>query len=293
MAGLKYRWQFWRKRAAQRAARNEVLAEIRQNPVGAYGLYHLLDDAGLLTRAAKRELAPLMAAIAQRLDHGEDVPVSLALPFAPLTDPEHDTLTSLLGQALRGFARALPRLDETQRLARLLGVNDLMARLAPYGAAITHEVRLEDVLLPLLQACGRHLPYYRPDRVCNAQPGDFFRVTRLQKSTQVFPPAFIAERGLEADEILRVEAVWDGGFLQARRLGRTSGYARVWTFGGRPLPKAGPLTVLHQAEGELYRLPERYSGAADRFVGLYEVHRRDRSADPAQYQPDIRDAAAE
>ncbi|MCH8963215.1 MAG: hypothetical protein IH820_18345 [Bacteroidetes bacterium] len=46
------------KRDEQRAARQEVLEEIKQNPIGGYGLYHLLDDAGLISRDAEKELEP-------------------------------------------------------------------------------------------------------------------------------------------------------------------------------------------------------------------------------------------
>ena len=52
------RWLSKNKRDEQRAARQEVLEEIKQNPIGGYGLYHLLDDAGLISRDAEKELEP-------------------------------------------------------------------------------------------------------------------------------------------------------------------------------------------------------------------------------------------
>lgn len=61
------RLYFWRDHAERDAARHEVLSLIRSHPVEGYGLYRLLRDAGLLTRAAERELAPLVARIEQRL----------------------------------------------------------------------------------------------------------------------------------------------------------------------------------------------------------------------------------
>ena len=279
---------FRKKRDEQRAARHEVLEEIRQNPIGGYGLYHLLDDAGLLSRDAKKELEPFITSIEQRLHlDDEALKIALPMPFEPLTDIEYYTLTSVIAQALREFAQALPRLDEQLRLAELLGINDTLQRHVPYTASIVYEVSLEQVLHPLLQHCGEKLPFYRPDRMTNAQPGDFFRVTELRRSKQKFSRKFIEERNIQEGEIVQVDEVWDKGYLRAQRLTRTSTYSREWHFDylQRSLPNEEHLTAVHKDEGELYRLNTRYEGAVARFIALYQAHMEDQSIDPAKYQP--------
>ena len=282
------RWLSRKKRTEQRVAEQEVLEEIRQNPIGGYGLYHVLDDAGLLSRRAKKELAPLIAGIAQRLHLDEEsLKISLPMPFEPITDVEYDTLTFVIGQALQEFARELPHADEPLRLAQLLGINDMLERHVSDTAAITYEVSLEQILYPLLQHCGERLPFYRPDRRSNARPGDFFCVTQLRRSRQKFSRTFIEERNLQEGEIVQVEEVWDKGYVCVLRLMHTSDYSREWTFDyiQRKLPMERLLTAIHHEEGELYRMNTRYEGAVLRFIGLYQLHMKDQSIDPAKYQP--------
>ncbi len=279
---------FRKRRAEQRAAKQEVLEEIRQNPIGGFGLYQLLDDAGLISRDAKKELKPLITSIEQRLHlDDEALKISLPMPFEPITDVEYDTLTAVIGKALREFARALPHLDEQLRLVELLGINDTLQRHVPHTAAIVYEVSLEQILHPLLLYCGKHLPFYRPDRMSNAQPGDFFRITELRRSKQKFSRKFIEERNIDEGEIVQVDEVWDKGYLRAQRLTRTSKYSREWRFDylQRSLPNEEQLTAVHKDEGELYRLNTKYEGAVIRFIGLYQAHMEDQSIDPTTYQP--------
>lgn len=277
-----------KKRDEQRAARQEVLEEIVQNPIGGYGLYRVLDDAGLISREAKKELEPLIASIEQRLHLGEDeLKITLPMPFDPITDVEQDTLTAVMAQALQEFADELPRLDEQLRLIELLGINDMMQRHLDHTASIVYEVSLEHVLHPLLQHCGEKLPFYRPDRMANARRGDFFRITQLRRSRQKFSKQFIEERNIQEGEIVQVEEVWDKGYLCALRLVRTADYSREWTFDyiGQKLPNERLLTAVHKKEGELYRISDKYEAAIRRFISLYQLHMDDQSLDPGIYQP--------
>lgn len=277
-----------KKRNEQRAARQEVLEEIRQNPIAGYGLYRLLDDAGLIAKEAKEELEPLVAGIEQRLHLGEEaLKITLPMSYEPITDIEYDTLTSVIAQALQEFAQELPDLDETLRLPELLGLNDMLERHIAHTAAIDYEVSLEHVLFPLLHHCGKKLSFYRPDRRRNAQPGDFFRITQLRRSRQKFSKKFIEERNIENKEIVQVDALWDKGYVRVQRLARTSEYTREWQFEylERALPNEGRLTVVHKDEGELYRLNTKYEAAVVRFIALYQAHMDDQSVDPETYQP--------
>lgn len=288
MAGLIKRLQLRKKRAEQQAARQEVLAEIKVNPIGGYGLYHLLDDAGLISEEAKEALAPLIARIEQRLHLDDDkLTISLPMPYDPITDIEHDTLTSVIGQALHQFAQHLPHLNEAQRLARLLGVNNMLQRHVPHTAAIAYEVGLEQVLYPLLQHCGDKLTYYRPDRMSNAQPEDYFRITGLRSSKQKFARPFLQERNLQENEIVRIKEVWEKGYLCVQRLSHTAAYSRAWTFYQiqHAIPQDDTITAIHEDEGDLYRVRPRHDDAVAQFIDLYRRHMDDRSEDPTIYQP--------
>jgi len=54
--------------------------------------------------------------------------------------------------------------------------------------------------------------------MCNAQPGDFFRVTQLRRSRQKFSRKFMEERNIDEGEIVQIDEVWDKGYLRAQRL---------------------------------------------------------------------------
>ena len=288
VAKKKKRLLFGKKRAEQRAARHEVLEEIKQNPIGGYGLYHVLDDAGLLSKDTKEDLASLIASIEQRLHLPDDaLTITLPLPFEPITDIEHDTLTSVIGQALREFAQKLPGLKEPLLLAELFGLNDMLKRHAEHTASIDYEAHLEHVLAPLLKACGTRLPFYRPDRMVNAQPGDYFHVTQLRRSKQKFSRAFLEERNIQEGEVVQIEEIWDKGYLFVRRLSYTASYSREWTFDylDRRLPWDDHFTAVNKDEGVLYRLGSKYTDAVRDFIKLYQAHREDRSEDPTRYRP--------
>ena len=288
VAKKKKRLPFGKKRAQQRAARQEVLEEIKQNPIGGYGLYHVLDDAGLISEETKDELAPLITRIEQRLHLADDaLKITLPMPFEPITDIEHDTLTSVIGQGLREFGQQAPHLKEPLLLAELFGLNDMLRRHLTHTASIAYEIKLEHVLAPLLKACGKRLPFYRPDRMVNAKPGDYFHVTQLRRSKQKFSRAFIEERNIQEDEVVRVEEVWDKGYLCARRLSYTASYTREWAFDylDRRLPLDESLTAINKDEGTLYRLHYKYNDTIADFIELYQAHLEDHSEDPSQYRP--------
>lgn len=279
---------FGKKRAEQRAARQEILEEIKQNPIGGYGLYHVLDDAGLISKEAQEELAPLIASIEQRLHLPDDaLTITLPMPFEPITDVEHDTLTSVIGQALRNFAQELPDLKEPLRLAEFFGINDMLKRHRENTASMAYEVSLEQILVPLLKSCGKRLPFYRPDRMVNAQAGDYFHITQLQRSKQKFSRQFLKERNIQEGEVVQVEEVWEKGYLCALRLSYAASYSREWTFDylDRRLPMDDLLTAVNKDEGVLYRLSKKYTDTVIDFIELYQVHLEDRSEDPTQYRP--------
>ena len=163
----------------------------------------------------------------------------------------------------------------------------MLQRHVCHTAAIAYEVSLEQILHPLLLYCGKYLPFYRPDRRGNAQPGDFFRITELRRSKQKFSQKFLKERNIDEGEIVQVDEVWDKGYLRAQRLTRTSTYSREWRFDylQRSLPNQERLTAVHNEEGELFRLNTKYEGAVLRFIGLYQAHMEDQSIDPTTYQP--------
>ncbi len=288
VAKKKKRLPFGKKRAQQRAARQEVLEEIKHNPIGGYGLYLVLDDAGLISSQTRDELAPLLARIEQRLHlPDEALKIVLPMPFEPVTDIEQDTLTSVIGQALREFARALPTLDESLRLPELYGINDMLKRHIEHTASIAFEVRLEQVLVPLLKHCGKAFQFFRADRMTNAQPGDFVHITRLKRSRQRFAQQFLAERRIQEGEVVQVVEVWEKGYLCARRLSYTGEYTQEWAFDylDRTLPRGEHLTAIHKDEGGLYRLYPKYTGAVTDFIDLYKAHLEDHSDDPNQYRP--------
>ena len=288
VAKKKKRLLFGKKRAQQQAARQEILEEIKHNPIGGYGLYHVLEDAGLLSKETKKELQPIIARIAPRLNLNEEaLKITLPMQFEPITDIEHDTLTAVIGKALKEFGRAIPNLEDSLRLAELFGLNDMLERHLKHTAAIDYEVRLEQILVPLLKHCGKRLPYHRPDRLPNAQPGDFFHITMLRRSKQRFAKQFMAERNIEEGEVVQVDEVWEQGYLRARRLSYASTYSRAWMFEylNRQLPQEGHLTVVQKDEGLLYRLNARYEKVINQFVTLYRAHLPDQSEDPTMYRP--------
>lgn len=288
LADLFARLMPWGRRAEQRAAFREVLIEIRHDPMAGCGLYYLLDDAGLLADAAKKALAPLIDSIEHRatLDE-EDLKIKLPMAFEPITDVEQDTLTAVIGDALKTFARSLPKLGEREKLLELLGLNDVLRRHAVHTAPLTFEVALDDVLAPLLQHCGERIRAYRKDRLSDARPGDYFQATRLKQRTRRFPRKYVAERDLEKHEVVRVEKVWKRGYFRVRRLSRRARYSRRWRLAGAGtrLPKDDAVAVVHHEEGQLYRLDHRYEAAVSDFVACFGLHLADQSVNPFTYQP--------
>ena len=278
----------WGRRAEQRAAFREVLVEIRHDPMAGCGLYYLMDDAGLLSDKAKEALAPLIDGIEHRATLDEaDLKIKLPMAFEPITDVEQDTLTAVIADALKTYARSLPRLDEREKLLELLGLNDVLRRHATHTAPLTFEIDLDDVLDPLLKHCGQRLRPYRKDRLSEGQPGDYFMATRLKARTRRFPRKYVAERDMEKNEVVRVEKIWQRSYFRVRRLSRRARYTRRWRLAsaGTRLAKDDAVAVVHHEEGQLYRIDERYEAAVADFIKCFTLHLADQSANPFTYQP--------
>lgn len=280
-----------RRRAERRAreiAKNEVLALVRESPSAAYGLYCLLDDAGLLTPHTRAELAPLMRKIEHRLTLGEEpLPITLPLPFDPITDVEFDTLTLVIGRTMRQFAERLDQITPERRLPELLGLNALLRQHVQHTASLAYELALEDLLAPLLHHCGDAFTSHKPDGRSEVEPGDFFQIDRLDRSKKYFYAAFLTERKLGRGAYVRIDEVWSRGYHQARFLLGGASYSQAWFIEKihRGIPKEGHLTVIHAKEGTFFRPHARFAAAIDDLIELYRAHTVDLSADPSTYQP--------
>ena len=280
-----------RRRAERRAraiAKNEVLALVRESPSAAYGLYCLLMDAELLSRSAKAELEPLMRKIEHRLTLGEEpLPITLPLPFEPLTDVEFDTLTLVIGRALKEFAHQLPTTDPDRRLPELLGLNALLRQHVQHTASLTYEVTLNALLEPLLRHCGDVFASNTPDGGSVVEPGDFFQINRPGRSKRHFYKAFLSERNLAQGSFVRIDEVWSHGYHRARFLLGGTQYSQAWVIEKvrRSVPQKGHLTAIHAKEGTFFRPHARYAAAIDDLIELYRAHTVDLSADPKTYQP--------
>ena len=281
----------WEKRAHRQAAQEEVRTLLRKHPIEGYGLYHVLKDAGLLSRAAISQLEPLIGSIEARMSLDKhDQRIKLPLLFEPITDQEQDTLTALLGQALRAFIEALPQQQQQQRLEALLDVLALLEQHTHHTASLAFEIALGDLLEPLLRYFSRAISYSKQGQV-NIDVGDFFKLTDPVRSGFVYPTGYLAERRLEENAFVRVKEVWERGYVLAERLVGQSRYTRAWSIGRIPyrklprLPEDNHLVVVHEKEGKFYRVEGRYESGLARLIELYRLHEVDRSVDATLYQP--------
>ena len=274
----------------QRAAQKEVLEELRTNPFGGYGLYHLMNDAGLLSKSAKGKLAPLIENIEHRLNlKEEDLAVQLPLEFDPITDVEFDTLTYVIAESIREFIKDLPHISERLQLAELMGLNDTLERHLGQTSSLKREITLEQIVGGVLKHCGKEVPRYKGNRIVDVQEGDYMHIRNLARSRKWLPKHYVAERDLKRGEIVRVETVIRGGYMQVRRLNHKSRYKRRWSFFRirYTLPKDNTKAVVYQEEGQFYRIVYPFREHLGRLVELYNKHSVDHSYDPERYQPRV------
>ena len=274
----------------QLAAQKEVVEELRTNPIGGYGLYHLLDDAGLISNAAKEELEPLILKVENRLRfRDEDLIFELPLNYEPITDEEYDTLTFLIAELIRKFVDELPHASERLRLAEIQGINNTLQRHIGHTSSLRRELSLEEILIPMLHHCGEviHHEKSRRRRYADLRPGDYFHVRNLARSKRWLPGHYLAERRLNRDEVIRVVEVWDKGYFLAKRINHKARYTRRWKFFRlrKKLSKDNSLAVVYIEEGRLYRLETKFMDPVYRFTQLFEAHAPDYSYDPERYQP--------
>jgi len=273
----------------QKAAYQEVVEELRTNPIGGYGLYHLLDDADMLSKAAKKELEPLVIKVENRLRlKDEELIFELPLNYEPITDEEYDTLTFLIAELIRAFLDNLSHGSERLILAELMGINDTLERHIGHTSSLRRELSLEQVLVPMLHHCGDVIHQERSRRrEVYLRPGDYFHVRNLARSKRWFPGHYLAERRLNRDEVVRVDEVWHKGYFQARRINHSARYTRRWKFFRlrKKLPKDNDLAAVYLEEGRVYRLETKFMDPIYRFTQLFEAHAPDYSYDPDRYQP--------
>ena len=274
----------------QLAAQKEVVEELRTNPIGGYGLYHLMDDAGLLSNSAKKELEPLVRKVENRLKfRDEELIFDLPLNFEPITDEEYDTLTFLIAEVIRKFVENLPHTSERLRLAELMGINDTLERHIGHTSSLRRELNLEQILLPLLQHCGETIDKERYGKHITLRPGDYFHVRNLARSKRWLPGHYLVERRLNRGEIIRVEEPWQKGYFLAKRINHSARYTRRWKFFRlrKKLRKDNSLAVVFSEEGRGHRLSTKFMDPIYRFTQLFEAHAPDYSYDPERYQPYI------
>lgn len=268
------------------AAKKEVIAELRQNPFGGYGLYYLMDDAGLISVNAKKELSPLMANVEQRMNlSDEDLVVDLPLKFEPLTDEEHDTLTYVIGETLRNFADNFHHLEHRLQLAAIIGISDMLEHHREDTASIDFEISLEELLLPVLKTSAKKVTYSQG--LSNWAKGAYMVMRYMEMSGRLFPDLYIRERNTRENEIVQVSQKLGNGYVAVKRLNYTSNYSKAWNLKIVKFKSSrnNDLAVMHWREGPLYKLPTPFSEPIRRLVDLYLYHMIDKSYDATQYRP--------
>ena len=274
----------------QRAAHKEVVQVLYTSPIAGYGLYHLLDDAGLISNKAKVELEPVLLLIEERfkLDDSE-LDIRLPLKFEPLSDEEFDTLTYLIGELIRNFVEALPHNPVELTLAELRGINATLEKHIGQTSSLKRELTEEQVLFPLLRTWGEKFRPHETYKNREIRPGDYFHVRNLARSMRWFPKKYVIERRLNRGEIVRVQEVWRKGYLRVQRLGYTARYTRKWGFyrARKQLPRDNRQAVVFHEEGQLYRLDPLFIKPVLNFTELFQHHSIDYSYDPDRYRPRI------
>lgn len=276
--------RFFKKLAAQR----EVVEELRTNPIGGYGLYHLMNDAGLLTKAAREELAPLIAKVENRLRFkDEELIFKLPLNFEPITDEEYDTLTYLIAEVIRNFAETLSHTPKRLLLAELIGINDTLERHIGHTSSLRRELSLEEILVHLLQRCGQIISEHKYGHNLLVRPGDYIHIRNIARSKRWLPKSYLIERRMNRGEVVRVVEVWPKGYVLVKRTDNTARYTKRWKFFRirKKLRKDNTLAVVFLAEGRIYRLQSNFIDPIYRFTQLFQAHTPDYSYDPERYQP--------
>ena len=274
----------------QRAAHKEVLEVLRTSPIAGYGLYHLLDDAGLISRRTEEELQPILLSVEKRLRLDDsNLDISLPLKFEPLTDEEFDTLTYLIGELIRNFIETLPHNSAELTLAELRGINVTLEKHIGQTSSLKRELTEEQVLFPLLRAWGEEFRHNETYKTREIREGDYFHVRNLARSMRWFPKRYVIERRLNRGEVVRVEEVWRKGYLRVQRLGYTARYSRKWGIyrARKQLPKDNHQAAVYHEEGRLYRLDPRFIKPVLHFTELLSHHSIDYSADPERYRPQV------
>ena len=271
----------------QMAARKEVVEELRTNPFGGYGLYHLMNDAGLLSSSAKEKLQPLIENVEHRLTlTDEQLEIRLPLEFEPMTDVEYDTLTYVIAEAIREFIKDMPLDNERLMLAELMGLNDTLERHIGQTSSLRREMRLEEVMVALLRACGKGVASSRYETL-DVREGDYFQMRQSARSNKWFPNEYIRERRMNPGEIVRIDRVLRKGYLLVTRLSYKAKYRRSWHL-SRPrfrLRKDNKKAVVYFREGAMHRIAFLFQEHVARFASLYMEHGKDFSYDPKRYQP--------
>ena len=274
----------------QRAAHKEVLEVLRSSPIAGYGLYHLLDDAGLISNRTKTELEPLLIQVEKRLRlNDSELELTLPLKYEPMTDEEFDTLTYLIGELIRNFIEALPYNSAELTLAELRGINSTLEKHIGETSSLKREVMEEQVLFPLLRAWGEEFKPYDLFKTREIRAGDYFHVRNLARSMRWFPKAYVIERRLNRGEVVRVLDVWRKGYLHVERLGYKARYTRKWRIRRtrQQLPKDNKEAVVYHQEGRLYRLDPLFVNPVLEFTELFQHHSIDYSSDPERYRPRV------
>ena len=196
-----------RKRRRQASAFREVVVAFQSDPVAAYGLFHLLKDADLLSRRQKIKLTPYLLNVENRLGlHPSELRIKLPMKFEPITDIEEDTLTYVIGRALQQFESSVSKADETILIAALRGLNGTLRRHSEQTASISQELDICNLLRTILAACAKKITYQRADKSFKVQAGDYFVVSNLKRSKTYFPVSHLTERNLSVGDVVLLES---------------------------------------------------------------------------------------
>ena len=289
MRALFAKLHFGLNRRRKKTAYREVVDAFHQDPIAAYGLYHLISDTGLLSASAKRQLKPYVTNVETRLTLSEDdLQIKLPMKYEPITDVEHDTLTFVIGEAIREFDKDIQSANETLLLAELRGINSILGKHSSHTASISHELDINILVRNLLLRCGTRKKYQRPDGTSNIEPGDYFIISRLRKADSFFTGVFREERNLDIGDVVEIKTDWGSGYATATRLAGQSNFTRAWTIHQvrRAIPPKGDLVIVHAKEGIFYVPKPRFKVSVDQFVKLICHHDADMSLDPTLYSPD-------
>lgn len=289
MRSLFERFSFSRKSKRQAAAYNEVIDAFHQDPIAGYGLYHLVNDSGLLSATSQHKLKPYVENVEKRIElDPKELRIQLPMKYVPITDVEHDTLTFVIAQAIREFDRDLDNTTDKLILPELHGVNRILKKHFRHTASISYELDVCSLVGKLLKRCGRRKKYLQRDGSSNIIEGDFFVLSRLRRQNDYFTLTYRNERSLKDGDVVEIATDWGNGYSGAHRLTGETHYTRPWTIHEiqRAISRDSDLVIIHEKEGHFVELLPRYQAAVHRFIQLIRAHDVDKSLDPAIYSPD-------